>query len=281
MTDYTYPKPSMEGVSTPPASGLWLTCPAPKPQAALRLFCFHYAGGNALSFRTWLAQLPPNVEGCLVELPGHGMGLLKPPFTRLEPLIAALHQALLPSLTKPFAFFGHSMGALVSFELARSLRRAQHPFPLHLFVSGQRSPQVPDPDPPIHALPESEFLNQLRRYNGTPEEVLNNAELMQLLLPTLRADFAVIETYYYTHEPPLDCSISALGGLQDWKTNPANLEAWRAQTQAAFDLQLFQGDHFFIYTVQSQVLSYLCRKLNQVAEQASYPPGNKYQQLSP
>ena len=156
------------------------------------------------------------------------------------------------------------MGALVSFELARSLRRAQHSLPLHLFVSGQRSPQVPDLDLPIHALPESEFLDELRRYNGTPEEVLYNVELMQLLLPRLRADFAVLETYRYTHETSLGCPISALGGLQDWKANPADLAAWRDQTQAAFDLRLFPGDHFFIYTVQSQVLSYLCRQLNQV-----------------
>jgi len=269
MTNYIYLSPAMKGTSIPPTSNSWVTYPAVKPHAPLRLFCFHYAGGNALSFRTWLDRLPPNVEGCLVELPGRGMRLLEPSFTRLEPLITALHQALLPSLTKPFALFGHSMGALVSFELARSLRRAQHPFPLHLFVSGQRSPQIPDPDHPIHALPESEFLNELRRYNGTPEEVLNNAELIQLFLPTLRADFAVIETYHYTHEPPLACPISALGGLQDWKNNFASLEAWQDQTQATFDLKMFPGDHFFIYSAQSQVLQHLCNGLNQATEWAS------------
>ncbi|WP_305883644.1 thioesterase II family protein [Chroococcidiopsis sp. CCNUC1] len=259
----------MKLTPTPATSNMWVACPAPKPQAALRLFCFHYAGGSGLSFRPWLDWLPLNVEGCLVELPGHGMRLSEPPFTRLEPLIAALHQALLPSFTKPFVFFGHSMGALVSFELARRLRREQHPLPLHLFVSGQRSPQIPDPDRPIHALPDSEFLDELRRYNGTPEAVLANTELMQLLLPTLRADFAAIETYDYSDEPPLDFPIGVLGGLQDWKADPPSLESWREQTQAIFDLRLFPGDHFFIYKAQPQVLSYLCQGLNQILNQTS------------
>ena len=214
-------------MSTSSPTNPWLSCPNPKPKAALRLFCFHYAGGNVRSFRAWLPHLPPDVEVYLLELPGHGKRILEAPFTRLAPLITELHQALLPSLTQPFVFFGHSMGALVSFELTRSLRRAQHPVPAHLFVSGQRSPQVPNRDRSVYALPETEFLNELRRYEGAPEAVLANAELMQLLLPTLRADFAVIETYFYLDEPPLSCPISVLGGLQDWKATPGDLEAWR------------------------------------------------------
>lgn len=243
-------------------SNSWVICPRPNPQAKLRLFCFHHAGGGALGFRRWSDGLPPDVEVCSVELPGHGMRLMEPAFTRLEPLLEALENALLPSLTKPFAFFGHSMGSLVSFELARLLRSDRSLTPLHLFVSGRRAPQIPDPDPPIHALPEPEFLEELRRLNGTPEAVLENAELMQLLLPTLRADFAILETYAYIPKPPLDCPITALGGLQDEEATAEDLEAWREQTNAAFSVQMFPGDHFFVHSAQPLLLQFLSSHLS-------------------
>lgn len=243
----------------------WVTCPKPNPQAKLRLFCFHYAGGGALSFRTWSDSLPLTVEVCPIELPGRGFRLMEPPFTRLEPLIQAIAHALLPCLDKPFAFFGHSMGGLVSFELAQILRKKYDLSPVHLFVSGRRAPQVPDPKPPIHALAEPAFLEELRRLNGTPEAVLENAELMQLLLPTLRADFAVIETYVYAPEPPLDCPITAFGGLQDREVSCDDLKAWQEQTNAAFSLQMLPGNHFFLHSAQPLLLQSLSRELHRIA----------------
>ncbi len=188
------------------------------------------------------------------------------PFTQLEPLVPTLASALLPYLDKPFAFFGHSMGGLVSFELARLLRREYGLSPVHLFVSAHRAPQVPDPDAPIHALPNPEFLQELRRYNGTPEAVLENAELMQLLLPTLRADFAVVETYAYTPEQPLDCPITAFGGLDDREVSSNELEAWREQTKASFVLKMFPGDHFFLDSAKPLLLQSLSQKLHQIVQ---------------
>jgi medium-chain acyl-[acyl-carrier-protein] hydrolase len=187
------------------------------------------------------------------------------PFTQFEPLISALAQALLPYLDKPFAFFGHSMGALVSFELARLLRQKYGLSPVHLFVSGRGAPQVvPVPDPPIHALPEPAFLEKLRGLNGTPEAVLENAKLMQLLLPMLRADFAVIETYVYVPEPPLNCPITAFSGWQDRKVSCDQIEAWREQTSAYFSVQMLPGDHFFVHSAQPLLLQTLFRKLHQL-----------------
>jgi medium-chain acyl-[acyl-carrier-protein] hydrolase len=154
------------------------------------------------------------------------------------------------------------MGALVSFELTRLLRQQNEISPVHLFVSGRRAPQIPDPKPPIHALPELEFIEELRRLNGTPEAVLENAELMQLLLPILRADFTVLETYVYTHQPPLDCPITVFGGLQDQEANPDELEAWREQTSASFSLQMFPGDHFFINSDRLLLMEVLSKKLH-------------------
>lgn len=239
----------------------WVICPT-NPQAKMRLFCFPYAGGGIWSFRTWFNSLPLTVEVCPVELPGRGTRLMEAPFTRLEPLTQALARALLNYLDKPFAFFGHSMGGTVSFELARLLRREYSLNPVHLFVSGCRAPQKPDLDPPIHALPEPAFLDELRRLNGTPDAVLEDAELMHLLLPTLRADFAVIETYVYASEPPLDCPITAFGGLQDLEISHDELKAWQEQTNAAFSLQMFKGDHFFLHSAQSLLLQSLNKKLD-------------------
>jgi medium-chain acyl-[acyl-carrier-protein] hydrolase len=135
-----------------------------------------------------------------------------------------------------------------------------------LFVSAHRAPQVPDPDAPIHALPNPEFLQELRRYNGTPEAVLENAELMQLLLPTLRADFAVVETYAYTPEQPLDCPITAFGGLDDREVSSDELEAWREQTNASFVLKMFPGDHFFLDSAKPLLLQSLSQKLHQIVQ---------------
>lgn len=239
----------------------WVSRSKPNPQASLRLFCFPYAGGAALTFRTWSNSLPMAFEVCPVELPGRGKRITSAPFTRLQPLVQAIAQALLPHLDKPFAFFGHSMGGLVSFELARLLRKKYGLNPAHLFVSGYRAPQVPDPDPPIRALPEPEFLEELRRLNGTPEAVLENAELMQLLLPALRADFAAIETYVYTPESPLDCPITAFGGLQDREVSCDDLKAWREQTNAAFSLKMLPGDHFFLHSAQPLLLQSLSQEL--------------------
>src|SRR4028119_1169798 len=238
----------------------WVSWRAPNPQASLRLFCFPYAGGAALTFRTWPDSLPSAIEICPVELPGRGKRITSVPFTRLQLLVQALALALLPYLDKPFAFFGHSMGGLVSFELARLLRREYGLSPVHLFVSAHRAPQVPDPDAPIHALPNPEFLQELRRYNGTPEAVLENAELMQLLLPTLRADFAVVETYAYTPEPPIDCPITAFGGLDDREVTCNELEAWREQTNASFVLKMFPGEHFFLHSAKPLLLQCLSQK---------------------
>ena len=231
----------------------WIKFITPNPNARLRLFCFHYAGGNALVFRDWANHILNSVEVYAIELPGRGTRLTEPAFTHMPPLIQALKDALSTYLTQPFAFFGHSMGALVSYELSQSLR--QHGVtPTHLFVSGHRAPHLPDLEEPIHALPTADFLNALRRYNGTPEAVLQNAELMELMLPTLRADFTLLEAYVHRSRPPLNCPISAYGGLQDWRVAGDELAAWREHTQAAFSHQFFEGDHFFMHSAQSSLL---------------------------
>ena len=248
-------------MTTTTAFDSWIACRKPNPQARLRLFCFPYAGTGASIFRTWSDGLPADVEVCPVQFPGRGTRLMETPFTQLSPLVDALAQALVPLLDKPFAFFGHSLGALVGFELARQLRSQSGAQPVRLFVSADRAPQIPHRERPIHALPEGEFLVELRRLNGIPGKVLEEAELMQIMLPVLRADFAVYETYVHSTEPPLNCPISTFGGLQDHRVSRGDLEAWRDQTSGSFSLRMFPGDHFFWNTIQPLLLEVLSQEL--------------------
>jgi len=246
----------------------WLAYREVNPRARLRLFCFPYAGGGASAYRGWAALLPADVEVCPVQLPGRESRLREPAFDRLEPLIQALLEALQPHLGLPFAFFGHSMGAMLSFELARELRRRGGPLPLHLFVSGRRAPQVPAREENIHDLPEPEFLAKLRELNGTPEEVLQHAELMRLLIPVLRADFAVNETYVFRPEEPLDLGISAFGGLGDEEVSREDIVGWSEHARRAFRLRMLPGDHFFLHGARDLLTESLARDLAELTRAA-------------
>ena len=252
-----------------PSDKSWFAVNKPNPQAALRLFCFPYAGGNHALFHNWSKHLPATVEVCAAQLPGRGTRLREKPFTALPPLVESLAEAMSPRLEKPFAFFGHSMGASIAFELARYLRRTRSVLPQHLFVSGRRAPQVPKGEPPIYNLPHDEFIEELRRLDGTPAEVLEHPELMELMMPLLRADFSIVDTYEYFPEPPLDCGITAYGGLQDHEVSRENLEAWREQTRGSFTLRMLPGRHFFLQSHQQTLLRSLHTELHEAVVRAS------------
>lgn len=252
---------------SPPPAERWLAYREPNPRARLRLFCFPYAGGGASVYRGWAASLPGDVEVCPVQLPGRESRLRETPFTHWRPLVDALAEVLPPYFEMPFVFFGHSMGALLAFELARSLRRMGGPLPLHLFVSGRRAPEVPAREEPIHQLPEAQFIERLRELNGTPEEVLQHAELMRLLLPILRADFGVNETYEFREEEPFDFGISAFGGLGDVDVTRDDLELWKTQTRGRFRPRMLPGDHFFLHSARELITEALSRDLAELASQ--------------
>jgi medium-chain acyl-[acyl-carrier-protein] hydrolase len=187
---------------------------------------------------------------------------MEPPFVELPALIEVLSKALLPLFVdKPFALFGHSLGTLVSFELARHLGRNHGIRPVRLFVSAGPAPQIPHRELPVHNLPEREFLEELRRLNGTPVELLDHKELMDIVLPSLRADFALYESYRYSPEPPLDCPISAYGGLDDQHVKRRDLEGWRDQTSLSFSIRMFPGGHFFFRTAEPALLRFLAQEL--------------------
>lgn len=238
----------------------WLTWLKPNARARLRLFCFPYAGGGAHIYQTWGDHLPASVEICSINLPGRGARMWEPPYSEAAPLAESLLQAMTPYLDKPFAFFGHSMGAIVGFELARHLRKCRVT-PAHFFVSGCHAPQIPDPHP-IHHLPDADFLAALVRLGGVPEAVMRDAELMDLILPTIRADFTLVETYPFTPQPPLACPLTAFGGIDDDLVEREHLEAWRAQTRAEFEVVMLPGNHFFLHSAHDSLLRLLSRQLD-------------------
>lgn len=239
----------------------WVTCPQPNPEAKLRLFCFPFAGGSSIAFRTWPNYLPKTVEVCPVEIPGRGRQIKSPLYTEIQPLVREIATNIIPYLDKPFAFFGYSMGASISFELIRLLRSQYNFHPLHLFVAARRAPQFPNEKPLLSQLPDADFLVEIAQFNGTPPAVLEDTELMEIFLPIIRADFTLLESHIYTEEPPLNCSITAFGGSQDPAVSYNALLAWQVQTIANFSLQVIEGDHFFMNTATTTLLNSVSQDL--------------------
>jgi len=236
-------------------SNRWLVRWRSSPEARLRLFCFPYAGGGAMAYRPWGSGISAETEVCALQLPGRESRCREAPFQRLDALIDALADALAGELDKPYAFFGYSMGALLAFELARRFRREGWPGPLFLMASARVAPQRPLRRPPLHDLPEPEFRAELRRLEGMPAALFDHQELMEIVSPLLRADFAVSDHYDYVPEPPLSCPIIAVGGDQDGWVERDDLEAWREQTTADFRCHVLSGNHFFLKSSEPELLT--------------------------
>jgi medium-chain acyl-[acyl-carrier-protein] hydrolase len=261
------------------------TCNRPNPDARLRLFCFPFAGGGPWIFNSWADKLPPDIQREIelwsVRLPGRESRRREPLFTELPPLLAALTPPISSLLTESYAFFGHSMGALVSFELACELRSQGAVGPVHMIVSGHRAPRLQRGHHPVHHLSDREILVKLRRLGGTPDEVMENPALMRIYLPLLRADFAVCEKYIYRHREPLDCSVTALGGVDDPQVSREELSAWRSHTCGPFSFHMFPGGHFFLQSAQRLVMQILAEDLRRVIRRIPRGPRPAAHELPP
>ena len=234
-----------------------------------RVFCFPHAGGAAAAFRLWPQGLPQDLEVLAVQLPGRGNRWKELAVGSIPAIVEALLPAMLPHMNMPFAFFGHSMGSMVAYALACELVRRGGPLPAHLFVSARRPPRVTDALPPVHALPDDEFVAEVnRRYSAIPPEVAREAELMALLLPSLRADLRALETFEAPAATPLPFPVSAFGGTDDRCTPAFHLEAWREETRAAFRMRLFAGGHFYVDSRRDEVLAEVSAALGPVLIEA-------------
>ncbi len=227
----------------------------------LHLICAPYAGGAAAAFRGWARWLPEEIALLAIEFPGHGSRFAEPPTTSMSALVAEAADALAPITRAPLAFFGHSLGAVVMFELARKLHKQAGRWPERLLLSGQRAFHRPPPRPPIHALPDQEFLEEIRRYGGTPNEVFEDAELLSIFHPLLRSDFTLGETYCYEPGAPLECPISAYGGLYDLEVTSEDVKAWQSYTRREFNWRMFPGGHFFIHDCEELLVNRVLQDL--------------------
>jgi medium-chain acyl-[acyl-carrier-protein] hydrolase len=254
---------------TPIAKNPWVSCPRPNPAARLRLFLFPYEGAESTSYFAWSRLFPAEVETYLVHLPGRDKRMDEAPLTDFRSLIDCLTQSFYGLLDKPFSFFGHSMGAVVSFEAARQLRRRYSRLPVHLFVSGHLPPQRPAPRPFLHLLPETEFLAATQeRYGNLPSVVLTDPELLTLFLSLLRADLTLIENYRYVEDTPLECPITVFGGRQDNTIGQAELSAWGRHTNSQFQIKMFPGSHFFFQDAKQTIAQSIAEELRTYTQRA-------------
>lgn len=226
----------------------WVRWSEPQTQGiTLRLVALPYAGGGATVYRSWVTALSPGIELIAMQLPGRETRISEQPLTTWSMLTATLGPHVLSLTDKPLVLFGHSAGALVAFEHARWLQD-KGVLVRALLISGCRAPHLPDRHAPLSCVSDEDLRHELEHLKGTPKEVLNNRELVDLMLPVLRADCILYDTFSYKPSPALDCPIIAFGGNNDPLVSTSEIEAWNVHTSAWFTAHHLSGGHFFLYS---------------------------------
>ena len=252
-------------MSQPPLSGNWVSCARPDPAARWRLWCLPYAGGGAAAWNPWNARLAGAAEIAALRPPGRESRLLEAPFQQWAPLVEELLGKMEPHLGRKYVLAGHSLGAMLAFELARLAREWGKPGPAALIVSGARAPGSPRREPDLRELPDAKFIAELdRRYQGIPAAVRTEPELLALLLPVMRADLTIFETHRHEAGKPLSVPILAMSGESDPHVSRAEALAWGEHTTSDFEAEFFPGGHFFIQSelgaVTTRVARFLARQ---------------------
>jgi medium-chain acyl-[acyl-carrier-protein] hydrolase len=256
-----------EAVAATPRSR-WLVRPRRGRRGDRPLFCVPYAGGGVQAFRGWSRGLPDWIDLELVALPGRGRRLREPPLRRIAGLAAGLVGAIEDHVRAPVALFGHSMGALVAFEAARSLEDRGLEVE-RLFVAACAAPHRLPAGPPLRDLPDDEFVEALARLRGIPDRLMEEPEVLRMALPALRADIEAAETYRADAGARVDCPVVAFGGEDDRAVARGDLEAWSAHTSGSFDMRLLAGGHFFLQTSRSALVRAVAEELESRGEVAA------------
>jgi surfactin synthase thioesterase subunit len=236
-----------------------------RPGATISMLCFPCAGSGASMFRDWSMRALPDVAVYSVQLPGREKRYGEPPFRRLGPLIDAAIADFERWIEPPFVLLGHSMGALLAFETARRLRDRGRSAPVLIVACACPAPHLPPSGVPAHTLSDVELVRQLKAKRTVAQQTLfDDPDLIGVVLPTIRADIELVETYSAAPGPPLSCPILAVGGNADTDGPRESLEAWRQHTIADFSTTVIPGDHFFI-TETTTVLPMLLERVRRLA----------------
>ncbi|MEU5214250.1 alpha/beta fold hydrolase [Streptomyces sp. NPDC020742] len=246
-------------------SGLWCRRFHPAPEADRRLVCFPHAGGSASFYHPVSAALSPGVDVLAVQYPGRQDRRHEPALDDIGRLADRLAEALEDWTDRPLTFFGHSMGSLVAFEVARRLERGPHG-PERLFASGRRAPSV-HRDEQVHRRDDDGIIAELRALSGTDARVLQDEELLRMVLPALRSDYKAVETYRGEPGAAVRCPVTVLVGDDDPKTTLAEARAWDGHTTGGFDLRTFSGGHFYLADRPAEVLDVLRAHFTSAAPQ--------------
>jgi pyochelin biosynthetic protein PchC len=242
----------------------WLRCYRPRPGAALRLLCFPHASGNATFYRDWTTRLPPEVELVAVQYPGRLDRIKEPCVLDMPTMVDAITDAVRPVLDGPFALFGHSMGAAIAYEVALGVARRYEVAPVAAFLSGRPAPRHHRPG--VKHLGDDDALwGELRRLGGTADEALDHPDLRAALMPTLRGDYRLIETYQPSGPQPLASPIVALSGTDDPEAAVSEVADWVEYTERDFTLHVFEGNHFYLVPHRDAVVATVAQGLLQYA----------------
>ena len=233
---------------------LWFRRFDPAAGGRIRLICFPHAGGAASHYVPFARALAPDVAAFVVQYPGRQDRRREPFAADLPALADAVTDALGSMGPAPLAFFGHSMGATVAFEVAQRLRDRSLPAPVRLFASGRRSPTTPRRET-VHLRDDAGLIAELSRLGGSDARTLRDADILAMVLPTARSDYKAIETYEYKPRPPLDCPITVLSGAADTHTTRAELDGWSGHSAVSVDFHSFDGGHFFIDSSRDDVVA--------------------------
>lgn len=242
----------------------WLVNLRPVTDPSLRLFCLPHAGGGVPAFRSWLKHLPPGIELWAVQLPGRGARLKESPYSRVENLVQDLMPAMTPFLDRNYAIFGHSLGAVVGFELARRFQREALSLPRRLFVAACRAPQVEAAEKPLHGLSDEVIQAELRKLNGTPDEVFEHSDLLRLVMPAIRGDLEAYETYTYQAGEALPSGITAFAGDHDGRFQLHEVQAWEQVAGGDFSFHVVKGDHFFIQNAEDDFFRIFLEEIEKI-----------------
>ncbi|MDF3055773.1 MAG: lgrE [Gammaproteobacteria bacterium] len=227
---------------------------------SISLYCFHHAGGSASSYLPWKTDMGPDIQVCPVQLPGRGSLYNEDLIIDFGVLIERLSKIFLAENSLPFAFFGHSLGGLVAFELCHFLKRQSLPMPKHLFISGT-NPPIFHPPSPRRPKDDESLIERLKAYEGTDEQIFKNKEFMEMVLPVFRADLMLIESYHYQSRQQLALPLTLLTGKSDEYLQHDRLSVWGLETSSDFEHYLFEGGHFYIQSRKNAVLQLIRQKL--------------------